>query len=212
MWHLVCGDAAVEGVRFVLGEDTADCTLRVMRDDLAVGPLQDIDSPPCAARSAYWQGVWPQSMQPVPDFDAELQTDAHWLSTLSSGQRGVTVWHGDSCSEQLLLARVAQALAGSTIELWEVACGNPQLPPRHAAPSRCASRSNCRNCMRNGNCSAHHGAANWRRTGNKRNSTTPPSVSGMPGVSSTMNMRWSMIPCCSTAASNGSRWRGSWPR
>ena len=132
MWHLVCGDAAVEGVRFVLGEDTASCTLRVMRDDLAVGPLQDIDSPPCAARSAYWQGVWPQSMQPVPDFDAQLQADARGLSALSSGQRSVTVWHGDSCSEQLLLARVAQALAGSTIELWEVACGNPQLPPRRA--------------------------------------------------------------------------------
>jgi len=132
MWHLVCGDAAVAGVRFVLGEDTADCTLRVMRDDLAVGPLQDIDNPPCSARSVYWQNLWPQSMQPVPDFAAGLQADAHWLSTLSSGQRGVTVWHGDSCSEQLLLARVAQALAGSTIELWEVACGNPQLPPRRA--------------------------------------------------------------------------------
>lgn len=132
MWHLVCGDTAVEGVSFALGENVARAALRVMRDDLAVGPLEDIDSPPCNARSAYWQALWPESAQPVPAFASELQADANWLSTLAAGQRGVTVWHGDSCSEQLLLARVAHALAGAAIELWEVACGNPQQPPRRA--------------------------------------------------------------------------------
>jgi hypothetical protein len=132
MWHLVCGDAAVEGVSFVLGENMACTALRVMRDDLAVGPLQDIDTPPCSARSAYWQSVWPHAVHPVPNFSAELSADARWLAQLAIGKRAVTVWHGDSCSEQLLLARLAHALAGSAIELWEVACGNPQLPPRRA--------------------------------------------------------------------------------
>lgn len=136
MWHLVCGDAAVEGVGFALGESVARTALRVMRDDLAVGPLQDIDSPPCSTRSAYWQSVWPHAVQPAPDFTAELSADARWLAELATGERAVTVWHGDSCSEQLLLARVAHALAGSAIELWEVACGNPQLPPRRAVSLR----------------------------------------------------------------------------
>lgn len=136
MWHLICGDAATAGVRFALGQDVADESLRVMRDDLAVGPLQDIDMPPCIARSAFWQGVWPQSERPIPDFTASLSEDARWLAGLANAGRAVTVWHGDSCSEQLLLARLAHALAGSAVELWEVACGNPQLPPRRAVSLR----------------------------------------------------------------------------
>jgi hypothetical protein len=136
MWHLICGDAAAEGVRFALGNDVAEESLRVMRDDLAVGPLEDVDTPPCSVRSAYWQGVWPQSEQPVPDFTAGLSEDARWLVGLATGERAVTVWHGDSCSEQLLLARLAHALAGSAVELWEVACGNPQVSPRRAVSLR----------------------------------------------------------------------------
>lgn len=137
MWHLVCGDAAVEGVTFALGQDVAREALRVMRDDLAVGPLLGIDNAPSAARSAYWQSVWPQSERPIPDFAAGLSEDAHWLAGLANASRAVTVWHGDSCSEQLLLARLAHALKNSTVELWEVACGNPQLPPRRAVSLRC---------------------------------------------------------------------------
>lgn len=136
MWHLVCGDAAVEGVSFALGEAVARESLRVMRDDLAVGPLLGIDTAPCTVRSAYWQGVWPQSVQPMPDFSAGLSEDARWLAGLAQADRAVTVWHGDSCSEQLLLARLAHALAGSSVELWQVACGNPQRPPRKAVSLR----------------------------------------------------------------------------
>ena len=136
MWHLICGDAATEGVRFALGQDVAAESLRVMRDDLAVGPLEDVDTPPCNARSAYWQAVWPQSELPIPDFATGLREDARRLAGLASGGRAVTVWHGDSCSEQLLLARLAHALEGSAVELWEVACGNPQLPPRRTVSLR----------------------------------------------------------------------------
>lgn len=136
MWHLVCGDLAVEGVTHVLGEHIAAQSLRVLHDDLAVGPLIDIDQPPGAQRIAYWQSLWPASLQPVPDFAGELVREARWLSGLAHGPRAVTVWHGDSCSEQLLLARLAHALAGSPVELWEVACGNPQLRPRRAVSLR----------------------------------------------------------------------------
>lgn len=130
MWHLVCGDAAVAGVTFVLGQADADAGagavtgLRVMRDDLAVGPLHDIDTAPGAARAAFWQAVWPVAVQPAPDFTASLSADARWLAALPDQARAVTVWHGDSASEQLLLARVAAALVASDLPLWEVACGS----------------------------------------------------------------------------------------
>lgn len=124
MWHLVCGDAAVEGVTFVLGQTVADDSLRVMRDDLAVGPLVDIEQPPCINRVAFWSAVWPEAVQPVPDFSADLSDDARWLAGLSRQTRPVTVWHGDSASEQLLLARVAAALVHVDLPLWEVVCGS----------------------------------------------------------------------------------------
>lgn len=123
MWHLVCGDNAVEGVSHVIGQQAADEGLRVLRDDLAVGPLGDVDAPPCAARVAFWSAVWPEGVTPVPDFAAGLPADAQWITDLSRQARPVTVWHGDSASEQPLLARVAHALEGSEVLLLEVVCG-----------------------------------------------------------------------------------------
>lgn len=123
MWHLVCGDNAVAGVAHVIGPQAAEAGLRVLRDDLAVGPLGDVDEPPCAARVAFWGAVWPAGVMPVPDFAADLPADAQWLAGLALQARPVTVWHGDSASEQLLLARLASALEGSTVALIEVPCG-----------------------------------------------------------------------------------------
>lgn len=123
MWHLVCGDNAVAGVTQSIGEGAAATGLRVLRDDLAVGPLTDVDTPPCAARVAFWQAAWPASVQPAPDFASGLPADARWLAALAEQGQPVTVWHGDSASEQLLLARVAHALEHSALALWEVPCG-----------------------------------------------------------------------------------------
>ncbi|TBU98675.1 hypothetical protein DNJ95_15455 [Stutzerimonas kirkiae] len=123
MWHLVCGDAAVEGVSFVLGAECARSSLRVLRDDLAVGPLHDIDLPPCCARAEFWRTVWPAEMPPLPKLEESLSEDARWLADLARQSRAVTVWQGDSAAEQLLLARVAAMLLDSDTELWEVACG-----------------------------------------------------------------------------------------
>ncbi|MNQ94040.1 hypothetical protein D3C85_1095390 [compost metagenome] len=134
MWHLVCGDAAVEGVTFVLGQAVADDSLRVLRDDLAVGPLADIGQPPCTERAVFWSAVWPEAVQSVPDFSADLSADARWLAELSRQTRAVTVWHGDSASEQLLLARLAAALEHVDLPLWEVVCGSgdSRVASRHA--------------------------------------------------------------------------------
>lgn len=124
MWHLVCGDNAVAGVSRVIGQPAAESGLRVLRDDLAVGPLGDVDNPPCSARAIFWSEVWPAAVTPRPDFSTGLAEDARWLADLAEQDRPVTVWHGDSSSEQLLLARVVSALQGSSVELWEVPCGS----------------------------------------------------------------------------------------
>jgi hypothetical protein len=121
MWHLTCGDLAADSVRQLLGEGNGD-EVRVLRDDLAVGPLADIDTPPCTMRVAFWEGVWPAGLEPRPDF-AGVATDAEWLAGLASQSRPVTVWHGDSASEQLMLARVAAVLEGSSLPFQEVVCG-----------------------------------------------------------------------------------------
>lgn len=155
MWHLVCGDAGAVAVRLWLGACSDD--LRVLCDDLAVGPLTNVDSPPCAERHAFWRQVWPVGREPMPNF-AGLAVDAAWLADLAKGSRPVCVWHGDSCSEQLLLARVAAVLQGVAVEFWEVPCGTGDgrvasrralgmitpaelpayTPPRQVSAERCA--------------------------------------------------------------------------
>lgn len=119
MWHITCGDLAADSVRQLLAEGNE---VRILRDDLAVGPLADIESPPCNTRMAFWEGVWPIGLEPRPDFSG-IANDAEWLARLPDQPRQITVWHGDSASEQLMLARVAAALEGSAIQLHEVACG-----------------------------------------------------------------------------------------
>jgi len=133
MWHLTCGDLAADSVRRLLGEGDGEA-VRVLRDDLAVGPLADIESPPCAGRVAFWEGAWPAALVPRPDFASGLADDAEWLAGLAGQPRPVTVWHGDSASEQLLLARVAAALEGSSLPFREVPCGtgDSRVGPRMA--------------------------------------------------------------------------------
>lgn len=119
MWHITCGDLAAESVRPLLADGSE---VRVLRDDLAVGPLTDIETPPCSGRAAFWEAVWPVGLAPRPDFSS-IAADADWLVRLPDQARQITVWHGDSASEQLMLARVAAALEGSSVALHEVACG-----------------------------------------------------------------------------------------
>ena len=119
MWHITCGDLAADSVRQLLAEGNE---VRILRDDLAVGPLVDIESLPCRRRMAFWEDVWPVGLEPRPDFSG-VADDAEWLARLTGQSRQVTVWHGDSASEQLMLARVAAALEGSATLLHEVACG-----------------------------------------------------------------------------------------
>lgn len=125
MQHLVCGDHAATQLRLALG---AHAQILVLRDDLAIGPLQDIDQAPCSARVSFWQQLWDKQAPLQPDFGQAMLQELRTLEHLSGT---LTLWHGDSCTEQLSLARVAYQQRNNPQPLWEVPCGVlPQQPRR----------------------------------------------------------------------------------
>ena len=125
MQHLVCGDHAAQQLRLALGPHAQ---IQVLRDDLAIGPLHDIDQPPCRQRVAFWQQLWDAAAPNQPDFAHAIEHERQTLEQLTGA---LTLWHGDSCSEQLSLARVAWHQRHHSAPLWEVACGVlPQRPRR----------------------------------------------------------------------------------
>ncbi|WP_201305649.1 DUF1835 domain-containing protein [Alcanivorax sp. S71-1-4] len=121
MWHVLCGDVAARQLSPLIKRN-GSAQIKVLRDDLAVGPLQDVDMPPCAARAAFWQAVWPEEASAELDLGS-LSSDVRWLQALPQQPYSVTVWHGDSASEQLMLARVAFWLGESPVSVQEVKCG-----------------------------------------------------------------------------------------
>lgn len=131
MWHVLCGDVAARQLSPLIKRDDST-QIKVLRDDLAVGPLQDVDRPPCAARVAFWQSVWPEEARAELDLSL-LSSDAQWLQALPQQPYSVTVWHGDSASEQLMLARVAFWLGESPVSFHEVHCGTGQKPYRRTS-------------------------------------------------------------------------------
>ena len=88
---------------------------------------------PCAARAEFWEQIWPAEVAPRPVFADELGADALWLANLAKQAAAVTVWHGDSASEQLLLARIAALLQGKKLPLADRV---PVYPPPAALAAR----------------------------------------------------------------------------
>lgn len=129
--HLVCGDGAAEALRRAVEAGVlVEKKIRVMPDDLAVGPLSDIDTPPCEQRAAFWHQVGGEALR-YREIAIEMATDVNWLR--SPDAPAVTLWHGDSASEQLLLRRVC-ALLPADISLRSVGAGSGECrcEDRHA--------------------------------------------------------------------------------
>ncbi|MDH0289196.1 DUF1835 domain-containing protein [Pseudomonas sp. GD04087] len=129
--HLVCGDGAADALRRAVEAGVlTEKKIRVMPDDLAVGPLSDVDNPPCQQRAAFWHELGGDALR-EREIAVELATDANWLR--SPDARSVTLWHGDSASEQLLLRRVC-ALLPAQVTLRSVGAGSGQCrsEDRHA--------------------------------------------------------------------------------
>ncbi|MNZ50303.1 hypothetical protein D3C78_680890 [compost metagenome] len=129
--HLVCGDSAAGALQKAMQAGfLPDAPIRVLRDDLAVGPLAGIDQPPCQQRADFWHRLGGDALAGL-DIAADLSGDASWLGNAAEDE--LLVWHGDSTSEQLMLRRIA-ALVPAQQVLREVAagCGECRVGQRQA--------------------------------------------------------------------------------
>lgn len=129
--HLVCGDGAADALqRAVAAGVLTEKKIRVMPDDLAVGPLSDVDAPPCLQRAAFWHELGGDALR-EREIASEMAAEVNWLRSPDAAI--VTLWHGDSASEQLLLRRVC-ALLPAHVTLRSVGAGSGQCrsEDRHA--------------------------------------------------------------------------------
>ncbi|MGO4329728.1 DUF1835 domain-containing protein [Cupriavidus sp. 2TAF22] len=115
--HVVNGDVAGNTLRQALAQAARPDPVVVLRDDLAVGPIADVDSSGLV-RSGFWQRVAPRS---DIDFAAEMQHALTQLHGLRKEELEIALWHGQSASDQLMLRRVVFHLYQSPQRINEVA-------------------------------------------------------------------------------------------
>lgn len=127
--HVVNGDVAGNTMRQALAEAARPDPVVVLRDDLAVGPLSDIDSTGLI-RSGFWQRVAPHS---DIDFAAEMRQALDQLQDVRKSETEVAIWHGQSASDQLMLRRVVFHLYQAPQRINEVALDVRELDmPAHS--------------------------------------------------------------------------------
>ena len=105
MIHVTNGDNAAQSLTGALRLAGRNDQVIALRDDLAVGPIRDVDESP-DARATFWRQVWNSAV----DFEAELKTQQTLFGRLARGDAQVVVWHGQSAADQLTLRRVAYHL------------------------------------------------------------------------------------------------------
>ncbi|USE80350.1 DUF1835 domain-containing protein [Cupriavidus gilardii] len=121
--HVVNGDMAGNTLRQALAQAARPDPVVVLRDDLAVGPIADVDSSGLI-RSGFWQRVAPHS---EIDFAAEMRQALDQLQGLRQSEPEVAIWHGQSASDQLMLRRVVFHLYQSPQRINEVAMDSREL-------------------------------------------------------------------------------------
>ncbi|MDR5835072.1 DUF1835 domain-containing protein [Caballeronia sp. LZ034LL] len=100
--HVVNGDSAAQSLtEALLRAERADRVV-TLRDDLAVGPIRDVDDS-ALTRAAFWRQVLNSAM----DFEEQLEEQLGVLDRLTRGDAQVVVWHGQSAADQLTLRRTA---------------------------------------------------------------------------------------------------------
>ncbi len=128
--HLCCGDNAAGVIR--AGLNLPDSAVLILRDDLAVGPLGDVDSDRPDARAAFWHAVFPdedrQAIESGGRLIEQLAAEAATLRGLADAAEKFVLWHGSGAAEQLTLRRALWALRDADVPLEEVAVGPDLLP------------------------------------------------------------------------------------
>jgi hypothetical protein len=120
--HLCCGDSAAEVTR--AGLALPEAAVLILRDDLAVGPLGDVDSARPDARAAFWHAVFPdedrEAIETGGAFVDQLAAEAAALRTLPDAAETIVIWHGNGAAEQLMLRRALWALRDAAVPVREV--------------------------------------------------------------------------------------------
>ena len=115
--HVVNGDIAGNALRQALAQAGRPDSVVILRDDLAVGPLADIDGSGLA-RSGFWHRVAPSV---DVDFASELRRGLGQLQALRREEMEIAIWHGQSAGDQLMLRRVVFHLYQTPQRINEVA-------------------------------------------------------------------------------------------
>jgi hypothetical protein len=114
MIHVTNGDCAAQSLTEALQRAERDERVIALRDDLAVGPLRDIDES-VLARATFWR----QALNSAIDFEDELEEQQALFNRLARGDGQIVVWHGQSAADQLTLRRVAFHLRNAPQRLNE---------------------------------------------------------------------------------------------
>jgi hypothetical protein len=112
--HVANGDSAAHSLTEALRRAEREDRVIMLRDDLAVGPLRDVDDS-VLARAAFWRQV----LNSAIDFEDELEEELAVLARLARGDAQIVVWHGQSAADQLTLRRVAYHLRNAPQRLNE---------------------------------------------------------------------------------------------
>ena len=120
--HVTNGDSAAQSLTEALRRAERDERVIVLRDDLAVGPIRDIDEA-SPARAAFWRQVLNSAL----DFEDELEEQQALFGRLARGDAQIVVWHGQSAADQLTLRRVAFHLRNAPQRLNEAKLSHDDL-------------------------------------------------------------------------------------
>ncbi|MFE0757493.1 DUF1835 domain-containing protein [Inquilinus sp. NPDC058860] len=126
--HLCCGDSAAGVIR----EGLPDSAVLILRDDLAVGPLGDVDEDRPDARAAFWHALLAEKDRTAIETGGalveQLAAEAAALRHLPDAAERIVIWHGTGAAEQLMLRRALWALRDAATPVEEVAVGPELLP------------------------------------------------------------------------------------
>ncbi|SAL63166.1 DUF1835 domain-containing protein [Caballeronia telluris] len=122
--HVTNGDHAADTLREALKLAGRDEPVVALKDDLAVGPIRNVDDAP-DTRATFWRHVLAGD---GIDFDAEFEQQETQLQGLVRNDAQIVVWHGQSASDQLTLRRVAYHLRNAPQRLNEAKLSDRDLP------------------------------------------------------------------------------------
>jgi hypothetical protein len=128
--HVVNGDSAAEVLTGALRAAGRAEPVLCLQDDLAVGPLDQIDDVP-HTRANFWQTVLDADSE---DLGTAFEAEASTIASLVDANTEVVVWHGRSAGDQLTLRRVAFHLRTTPERFNEIGLTVHELHPDRLGP------------------------------------------------------------------------------